>query len=222
MPFAVAMLWPKPEIGGFAGSCTSASRVATRTPLRRTRRGSVSDFVDDEQPRDGEDLELVVELAFVERFGEHCDHVRGGGKERPVARFDGLVSSDTQIEPCALRGNLLGTGTRGAGFTSGWRGRAVCTSTATARSGTPNALSGGANAVQEGPHASRSVARGRTGVRRGGGRSAGALSRYRPKGPRRTTSACSRGAPRARAPTPAPSSPRSPPRCAFASGRCRG
>ena len=49
----------------------------------------VSDFVDDEQPRDGEDLELVVESAFVERLGEDCDHVRGGGKEHPVARFDG-------------------------------------------------------------------------------------------------------------------------------------
>ena len=50
----------------------------------------ISDLVDDEQARDREDLELVVEAALAQRLGERGEHRGGGREEHAVAVLDGL------------------------------------------------------------------------------------------------------------------------------------
>src|SRR5258706_9502591 len=50
----------------------------------------VADLVDDQEPRHGEELELLFEPALGERGGELGDHRCGGGEEHAIAMLDRL------------------------------------------------------------------------------------------------------------------------------------
>src|SRR5439155_23295620 len=50
----------------------------------------VADLVDDQEPRHGVELELLLEPALGERLGEGADHAGGGGEQHAVATLDRL------------------------------------------------------------------------------------------------------------------------------------
>src|SRR5439155_9727661 len=50
----------------------------------------VADLVDDQEPRHGVELELLLEPALGERLGQGADHAGGGGEQDAIAGLDGL------------------------------------------------------------------------------------------------------------------------------------
>ena len=78
-----------------AGQNHRPALVAPADELEKQRRclpvdRQIPDLVDDEKPRDREDLQLVVEAALAERLGERGQHRRGRREEHPVAVLDRL------------------------------------------------------------------------------------------------------------------------------------
>lgn len=62
----------------------------------------VADLVDDQQPGDGVELELILETALLVSRGEDGNHVGGGSERHPVAGLDAL-----EAEPdCVVWANL--------------------------------------------------------------------------------------------------------------------
>ena len=72
-----------------------AALVAPADELEEQRRRltvdrEIPDLIDDQQPRDRVDLQLVVEPALAQRPGERRQHRRGRREQHPVAPLDGL------------------------------------------------------------------------------------------------------------------------------------
>src|SRR3954463_14829700 len=78
-----------------AGQNHRAALVATTDQLEEEIRSGavdrqVADLVDDQEARDGEELQLLFEPALCEGGGELGDHRGGGGEEHAVAVLDRL------------------------------------------------------------------------------------------------------------------------------------
>ena len=58
----------------------------------------IADLIDDQQPGHGIGLEFLLQFPLGQSFAEGGDHIGGGGKQHPVALFDGFeAESDRQV-----------------------------------------------------------------------------------------------------------------------------